>query len=155
MAIVNFAAQNTESTVILRKKASASEGVIWANLSRGVCGVWFRRRYPIGNHIVDFYCRKLKLIIEISKTGEPKERDLYFRASGYTVLRFSDTDISNRLPHVISSIHSAIRFTKMHLRFAAIIEKIVFFPQIVLSKKIGKKEIRTAYADCYRLSTAH
>ena len=53
----------------MRSRMTTAEGMLWKTLSNWFDDVRFRRQYPIGNHVVDFYCRRLRLIIEISRTG--------------------------------------------------------------------------------------
>jgi len=49
-----------------RNHSSMSEVLIWNGLkARKLCDYQFMRQKPIGNFIVDFFCSKLKLIIEI------------------------------------------------------------------------------------------
>ena len=50
----------------LRKKSTLSEVLLW-NILKGkkIKGYQFMRQKPIDNYIVDFFCSKLKLIIEI------------------------------------------------------------------------------------------
>jgi len=50
----------------LRNNSTLSEVLLWNQLkSRKMRGYQFMRQKPIGNYIVDFYCSKLKLVIEI------------------------------------------------------------------------------------------
>ncbi len=50
----------------LRKKSTLSEVLLWNKLkARKIKGYQFMRQKPINNYIVDFYCSKLKLVIEI------------------------------------------------------------------------------------------
>jgi very-short-patch-repair endonuclease len=58
-----FIAKSAQS---MRNRMTTAEGMLWKHLSNGFDGERFRRQYPIGNHVVDFYCRKMKLIVEIS-----------------------------------------------------------------------------------------
>ncbi len=56
----------------LRNQGVLSEVLLWNQLKgRGICGYQFMRQKPVGNYIVDFYCSKLKLVIEID--GESHE----------------------------------------------------------------------------------
>ena len=50
----------------LRKKGTLSEVLLW-NVLKGkkIKGYQFMRQKPIGDFIVDYYCSKLKLVIEI------------------------------------------------------------------------------------------
>jgi very-short-patch-repair endonuclease len=95
----------------MRKRMTTAEGMLWQELSDGFGGLRFRRQYPIGNHVVDFYCRKLKLIVEISRCGvsAQKERDAFLSACGYTVLRFSEKEIIADLPRLVSAIGLRVR----------------------------------------------
>ena len=50
----------------LRKKGTLSEPLLWNVLKgRRIKGYQFMRQKPVGNYIVDFFCSKLKLAIEI------------------------------------------------------------------------------------------
>ncbi len=50
----------------LRKTGNLSEVLLWQHIKgRKIKGYRFARQKPIGNYIVDFYCSKLRLIIEI------------------------------------------------------------------------------------------
>lgn len=50
----------------LRADQTAPEDIVWEHLrNRKFLGLKFRRQHPIKNYIVDFYCSKLKLAIEI------------------------------------------------------------------------------------------
>jgi very-short-patch-repair endonuclease len=111
----------------MRGRMTPAEGILWKKLSNGFNGVWFRRQYPIGNHVVDFYCRKLKLIIEISRTDGLKQkehnasrRDSYLYACGYTVLRFSEKDIINDISHVNSRIGLRVRFIRFQMHISSV-----------------------------------
>lgn len=62
----------------------------------------FRRQEILGEYIVDFYCRKAKLIIEIDGAQHytpdsikyDKKRTAYFFNSGIKVIRFLNKDIN-------------------------------------------------------------
>ncbi len=57
----------------LRKYGALSEVLLWEQLKgRKMKGYRFMRQKPVGNYIVDFYCSKLKLVIEID--GESYDR---------------------------------------------------------------------------------
>ncbi|MEW7289257.1 endonuclease domain-containing protein [Aquimarina sp. 2304DJ70-9] len=54
----------------LRKNLTPAEAFLWKYLqNRKLEGRKFRRQHSIKNYIVDFYCAKEKLIIELD--GEP------------------------------------------------------------------------------------
>ncbi|HMG83246.1 MAG TPA: DUF559 domain-containing protein [Ferruginibacter sp.] len=49
----------------LRNNVTASEMILWEYLRTNPFGYKFRRQHPLGIFIADFYCHKLKLIIEL------------------------------------------------------------------------------------------
>ena len=51
----------------LRKQGTKAETILWRDVLKGkqLWSYQFNRQFIIGNYIVDFVCRKLKLIIEI------------------------------------------------------------------------------------------
>jgi very-short-patch-repair endonuclease len=106
----------------MRKRMTTAEGMLWQKLSTGFGCLRFRRQYPIGNHVVDFYCRKLKLIVEISRSGIPvqKERDAFLCACGYTVLRFSEKEIVDDIPRIVSAIGLRVRLIGWKLKLASV-----------------------------------
>lgn len=106
----------------MRRRMTTAEGMLWQKLANEFGGLRFRRQYPIGNHVVDFYCRKLKLIIEISRSGVPmqKERDAFLCACGYTVLRFSERDVVDDLPRIVSAIGLRVRMIGWKVKLASI-----------------------------------
>ena len=86
----------------LRRNMTDAEKLLWSKLrGRQLKGFQFNRQKPIGNYIVDFYCRKAKLVIEVEGSqhyqhdGREKDkvRDAYMSQLGLRVLRFSDRDV--------------------------------------------------------------
>jgi very-short-patch-repair endonuclease len=63
----------------LRKNATFTEGLLWKYLRAGqLNGYRFLRQKPIDEYIVDFFCKRLKLVIEIDgETHNDKERSSY------------------------------------------------------------------------------
>lgn len=77
-------------------------------------GYAFLRQRPIGNYIVDFFSKELKLVIEVDgitheyKQREDKEKDIYLTKMGYKVLRFEDDDVLNHMNVVAMAIEDYI-----------------------------------------------
>jgi very-short-patch-repair endonuclease len=77
-------------------------------------GFGFLRQRTIGNYIVDFMCKELKLVIEVDgyshnfKTEEDEKRDKVLQESGFTVLRFSDKEVMHDLPNVQRTLEAFI-----------------------------------------------
>ncbi len=75
-------------------------------------GCKFYRQKIIGNYIVDFFCPKAKLAIELDGSQHHLEnmieadqiRDAYLRNQGIRVLRFTDTDALINTDAVIEKI---------------------------------------------------
>lgn len=95
----------------LRKEQTKEESLLWyCFLSKQ--DVRFRRQYIIGNYIVDFYCHKAKLVIELDGSQHYEQqgkaadarRDAYLREQGLTVLRYSNADINQRFDSVCEDI---------------------------------------------------
>ena len=93
----------------LRKNSTPQEKKLWDIIkNRQISGYRFVRQYPIGNYIVDFACRKKKLVIELdggqhNETENiiyDKKRTDYLEANGYKVIRFWNNDIDNNIEGV-------------------------------------------------------
>ncbi len=86
----------------LRKDMTDAENLQWSNLRmKQLKGHQFYRQKIIERYIVDFYCPKANLVIELdggqhySEGGKKKDdvRDNYIEERGMKVLRFSDTEV--------------------------------------------------------------
>ena len=95
----------------LRNHSTLSEVLLWQQIKgRKIKGYQFMRQKPIGNYIVDFYCSKLKLVIEIDgishdgKAEEDQKRQNHIEKTGIHFLRFYDTDVKKNMPGVIQKI---------------------------------------------------
>jgi very-short-patch-repair endonuclease len=102
----------------LRKNMTDAEQLIWSKIRRKQLeDSQFYRQKNIGRYIVDFYCPKGKLIIEIDggqhygNDGMKKdqERDRYLHDLGFDVLRFSDVDVLKNIDGVIERIHEHLK----------------------------------------------
>ena len=99
----------------LRNNSTLSEVLLWNQLkSRKMRGYQFTRQKPTGNYIVDFYCSKLKLIIEIDgeshseRSKEDKIRQRRLESLGLSFLRFYDSDVKKNLDGVLITIENWI-----------------------------------------------
>jgi very-short-patch-repair endonuclease len=100
----------------LRKKGVLSEVLLWNELKgKKMNGYLFMRQKPVGDYIVDFYCSRLKLVIEID--GESHDgrfeydakRQKFLESIGLTVLRFDDSDVKRDIVNVLIEIESWIQ----------------------------------------------
>jgi very-short-patch-repair endonuclease len=79
-----------------------AERRLWSRLRMEQLGVKFRRQHPVGSYIADFACLLPKLVVELdgsqhqAQEDYDRQRDAFFRAQGFDVLRFpSDAPFSN------------------------------------------------------------
>ncbi|WP_410679019.1 endonuclease domain-containing protein [Avibacterium paragallinarum] len=98
----------------LRSNQTDAEGKLWQRINRDqLLGFRFNRQKPLLNYIVDFYCAKAKLIIELdgSHHYEPgyqekdRQRDDELRSLGFTVMRFSNDEIYYEIEAVVEQIY--------------------------------------------------
>jgi very-short-patch-repair endonuclease len=97
----------------LRENMTEAERLLWKKVrGKQLKGYQFYRQKTIGNSIVDFYCPKAKLVIELdggqhySFEGKEKdrERDGYMKSIGLRVLRFSDKEVFENIQGVFERI---------------------------------------------------
>ena len=75
-------------------------------------GFIFRRQAGLGPYIVDFYCPKCKIVIEIDGSShlnrkaklKDTKRDKYLQSNGIKVLRFTNYDVIHKVEMVIEKI---------------------------------------------------
>ena len=101
---------------ILRANLTSAEQTFWLRLKEQFPQYKFRRQHPISIYIADFYCHKLKLVIEIDGSvhdlekvklnDEKRQKDL--ENLKLTVIRFTNDQIKNDVESVIKSISSTI-----------------------------------------------
>jgi very-short-patch-repair endonuclease len=101
----------------LRNNSTKAEIKLWNYLKRKqLKGYDFHRQKPVDNYIVDFFCNKLLLAIELDgythgfedvfEKDEVKAQRL--RKLGITILRFTDDDVMNNIDSVLRSIQELI-----------------------------------------------
>lgn len=100
----------------LRKNATKEENHLWYDFLKKQT-VRFYRQYIIDNYIVDFFCPKAKLIIEIDgsqhyETDEAleydKRRTHKLEAYGFMVLRFTNREINLYFQNVCDNIYQIV-----------------------------------------------
>ncbi|WP_424963007.1 3'(2'),5'-bisphosphate nucleotidase CysQ [Ekhidna sp.] len=97
----------------LRQNMTLSEVLLWDELKqKKIKGYDFDRQKPLDEFIVDFYCKDLKLVIEVD--GDSHDREEAFIADkkrqkkledlGVSFLRFDDLEIKKDITNVIRTI---------------------------------------------------
>ncbi len=95
----------------LRNNSTPGEIILWNEIKgRKLRGYQFMRQKPIGKYIVDFFCSKLKLVIEIDgeshagKEAYDRKRQRELEGLGLTFLRFEELEVRYNLDRVIEKI---------------------------------------------------
>ncbi|HUE78494.1 MAG TPA: endonuclease domain-containing protein [Sphingomicrobium sp.] len=93
------------------------EGLLWRVLSERPDGLKFRRQHPIGRCIVDFYCPRRRVVIEVDgmshAMGEHPQRDIrrdeWLSGQDLRILRFAAADVMKDLESMVTAILLACR----------------------------------------------
>ena len=106
----------TTRTRSLRKNQTKSEGLLWSILrAKQLCGLKFRRQYPIGPWITDFACPTRMLVVEIDGGyhDQTVDRDLrrqnHLQKLGWTIIRFTDNDVEQNAEAVGRAIAEELK----------------------------------------------
>ena len=82
----------------LRKNQTLAERIMWTHLrNRQLLGFKFRRQYSVDSFVIDFYCPKLKLAIELDgnvhdlpeQKEYDKKRQMHIETYGISFIRIS------------------------------------------------------------------
>ena len=96
----------------MRQPQTPEEAKLWRALRDRKSGYKFRRQHPIDRFIIDFYCARAKLCIEIDGDSHleqaQKEYDAarteYLEELGYKVIRFTNNEVCFQLDAVADEI---------------------------------------------------
>jgi very-short-patch-repair endonuclease len=99
----------------LRKQMTLAEVLLW-NALKGtqMLGYDFHRQKPIDQYVVDFFCPRLMLAIEIDGTShegkqeQDSRRQKEIERYGISFLRFSDNEVKQNLHGVLQSVREWI-----------------------------------------------
>ena len=102
----------------MRKHPTQAERILWEQLkNRKLAGAKFRRQQPLAGFILDFYCDKFKLCVEVDggihqKLEQAKydtSRDEYLKDLGIRTIRFKNAEIENDLSRVLKTLEEFLR----------------------------------------------
>ena len=118
---LNYNKNNINSAKNLRKNATPQENHLWYDFLRQY-EVRFQRQKAIGNYIVDFYCFRAKLVIEIDGSqhfaGEEvaydQQRTDYLEKLGLRVIRISNRQINEEFRSVCEHIDAIVKNSLSH-----------------------------------------
>jgi very-short-patch-repair endonuclease len=97
----------------LRRTLSVPEARLWSRLRTRMPGKpVFRRQHPIGPYVLDFYCAKARLAIEIDgashdlgdRPQRDTRRDAWLEVRGVTVVRIAANEFKYRIDEAADAI---------------------------------------------------
>jgi very-short-patch-repair endonuclease len=98
----------------LRRDMTPAEKILWQELRGNKLGVHFRRQQVIAGFIVDFYCHKAALVIEVdgdihdSQQEEDARREKVLSEMGLRVVRFRNKEVMRDLSAVVGKIRELV-----------------------------------------------
>jgi very-short-patch-repair endonuclease len=111
--VLTYGKQLKPYTRKLRKEMTNSELYLWSKIRmKQLNGYQFYRQRSIDNYIVDFFCPKAKLIIEVdggqhysdAMVEQDHTRDQRMMNLGFNILRFTNTEVLTNIDGVVSKI---------------------------------------------------
>ena len=108
--------KQTQYARALRKDMTKEERHLWYDFLRSY-PIRFMRQRPIDRYIVDFYCAKAKLVVELDGSQHfdgaglqaDSERDHTLSVLGISVLRIPNTEVMRNFPGVCEQIDLEVR----------------------------------------------
>lgn len=98
-----------------RKAGNLAEVIFWMQVhGKMFYGLDFARQKVIGNYIVDFYVKRLGLVVEIDggshneKTEYDSQRDQYLESLGLKVFHTTDFDVLHHVSLVLKDLSNFI-----------------------------------------------
>ena len=103
-----------------RNESTQSEIRLWKYLKGKQLGFRFIRQKPVGNYIVDFYCKELQLAIELDGfshhfeevVAKDEKKECFLKGIGIDLLRFEDNLVMNDIDNVLAVIADYIERNK-------------------------------------------
>ncbi len=101
-----------ENAATLRESLTDAEKIIWEYFKSKPHGFKLRRQHPINQFILDFYCHKARLSIELdgahhreeNQKMRDSERTTYLGSVGIKEIRFWNSEVLKHPEKVISEI---------------------------------------------------
>lgn len=98
----------------LRREMTPAEKLLWQEVRAKKLGVRFRRQQIIAGFIVDFYCHKAALVVEIDgdthdlQQDEDARREKALRELGLRIVRFRNDEVVRELSVVVGKIRESV-----------------------------------------------
>ena len=94
----------------LRRELTKPERLLWWALKAGKTGFHFRKQHAAGPYVLDFYCDRARLCVEVGgsshelTTAHDRARDRYLARWGILTLRVAARDVLTNLQGVVDLI---------------------------------------------------
>jgi very-short-patch-repair endonuclease len=107
----------------LRKNMTDAERLLWSKIrGRQINNLQFYRQRIIGDYIVDFYCPKRSLVIEVDGgqhyipdgQNSDQKRDEHLKLLGLNVVRFSNIEVLKNIDGVIQKVQELLHIPESH-----------------------------------------
>lgn len=98
----------------LRREMTPAEKLLWQEVRANKLGVRFRRQQVIQGFIVDFYCHRAGLVVEVDgdihdlQKEEDERREKVLSALGLRIVRFRNDEVVRNLSTVVGKITKLI-----------------------------------------------
>ncbi|MDD4286804.1 MAG: DUF559 domain-containing protein [Candidatus Peribacteraceae bacterium] len=102
----------------MRKQPPKAEDLLWPYLRDDQLGCRFRRQYPLGGRILDFFCPRYRIAIELDggihhthfQKNDDSMRDQYLREEyGVITLRLENDEVESDIHVTMEKIHAFVR----------------------------------------------
>lgn len=98
----------------LRANMTEAETKLWDYLKTKPMNFKFRRQHPLAGYVLDFYCHKLRVSIELDggyhftkkQRAKDAERTSYLNKVGIREIRFQNDEISNNFESTVQKINT-------------------------------------------------
>ena len=122
---ISYDSNLTESAKRFRNNATKAENKIWYEVlnNKKLKGYKFTRQKPIDYYILDFYCSKLMLGIEIDGKIHEKlverdaERTMDIESFGIKIIRYKNEEVLEDLKTVRDSLLRQVEIREQELKF--------------------------------------
>jgi very-short-patch-repair endonuclease len=98
----------------LRREMTPAEKLLWHEVRANKLGVRFRRQQIIQGFIVDFYCHKSALVVEVDgdvhdlQKEEDARREKVLNEMGLRIVRFRNDEVVRDLSTVVGKIREFV-----------------------------------------------
>ncbi len=102
----------------LRREMTPAEKLLWQEVRAKKLGVHFRRQQVIAGFIVDFYCHKSALVVEVDgdihdlQQEEDARREKVLSELGLRIVRFRNDEVMRDLSVVVERIKVQVSISK-------------------------------------------